>query len=42
MDGTNFTDFIKDSDSKEAEYHAWRHLTTNEEETEAKAGVISL
>jgi hypothetical protein len=40
MNQTNFTDFIKDSDNKDAEYHAWRHLTFNEEETEAKSEML--
>ena len=40
MDKSNFVDFIKDSDNKGAEYHAWRHLTPNEEETEAKAEML--
>lgn len=40
MNQSNFTDFIKDSDNKDAEYHAWRHLTFNEEETEAKAEML--
>lgn len=29
-----------DSDNKQAEYHAWRHLTSNEEETDAKAEML--
>jgi hypothetical protein len=40
MDKSNFADFIKVSDNKGAEYHAWRHLTPNEEETEAKAEML--
>jgi hypothetical protein len=41
MDRTDFTDFISDSDNPtKAEYHAWRHLTPNEEETEAKAEML--
>ena len=40
MNQSNFTDFIKDSDNQEAKYHAWRHLTSNEEETEAKAEML--
>lgn len=26
MDSTNFTDFIRDSDNKDAEYHGWQHI----------------
>jgi hypothetical protein len=38
MDRTNFTDFIKDSDNyPNAEYHAWRRLTPDEEKREAEA-----
>jgi hypothetical protein len=38
MDKSNFTDFIRDSDNyPEAEYHAWRHLTLEEEEREKEA-----
>jgi hypothetical protein len=40
MNRSNFTDFIKDSNNKDAEYHAWRHLTSNEEEIEAKAEML--
>jgi hypothetical protein len=40
MDKSNFADFIKVSDNKGTEYHAWRHLTPNEEETEAKAEML--
>ena len=40
MNQSNFTDFIRDSDNQEAKYHAWRHLTSNEEETEAKAEML--
>jgi hypothetical protein len=31
MDRTNFIDFIKDSDSKEAEPHGWQRLLEEEE-----------
>ena len=38
MDKSNFTDFIRDSDNyPNAEYHAWRHLTSEEEEREKEA-----
>jgi hypothetical protein len=41
MNQSNFTGFrFKDSDNKDAEYHAWRHLTSNEEEIEAKAEML--
>ena len=36
MDSTNFSDFISESDDKPAAYHAWRHLTPDEEEAESK------
>jgi hypothetical protein len=32
MDCTNFTEFIADSDNKEAEYHGWRLMPELEEE----------
>jgi hypothetical protein len=40
MNQSNFTDFIKDSDNKDREYYAWRHLTSNEEEIETKAEML--
>ena len=40
MNQSNFTDFIRDSDNQEAKYHGWRHLTSDEEETEAKAEML--
>lgn len=41
MDKNNFTGFIKDSDDPRAEYHAWRHLTSDEnEEAETKAEIL--
>ena len=40
MDLSNFADFVKDSDNKEAAYHAWRHLTADEEEVESNAKML--
>ena len=40
MDSTNFSDFISGSDDQPAAYHAWRHLTPDEEEAEAKAKML--
>ena len=40
LDKSNFAGFIRDSDNKGAEYHAWRHLTPKEEEIEAKAEML--
>jgi hypothetical protein len=40
LDKTNFAGFIMDSNNKRAEYHAWRHLTPNEEEIEAEAEML--
>jgi hypothetical protein len=39
-DQSNFTYFIRDSYNQEAKYHAWRHLTSDEEETEAKVEML--
>jgi hypothetical protein len=40
LNKSNFAGFIRDSDNKGAEYHAWRHLEPKEEETEAKAEML--
>ena len=39
MDRTNFIDFIKDNDNKEAEPHGWKRLL-QEEEREASNPII--
>jgi hypothetical protein len=39
-DSTNFSDFNSDNDDKPAAYHAWRHLTLDEEEAESKAKML--
>lgn len=41
MDSTNFIDFIRDSDDKEAEFHGWQRLPEAEEkEDEASKPII--
>jgi hypothetical protein len=40
MDCTNFEEFIKDSDNKDAEYHGWRLMPAAELDEEA-AGISS-
>ena len=37
---SNFAGFIRDSDNKGAEYHAWRHMTPKEKEIEANAEML--
>lgn len=40
LDKSNFADFIKNSDNKGAEYHAWRYLTPNEAEIEVNPKML--